>query len=65
LSRRQSTSRLVLGSLDPKFRDVVERASARVSDDDDEALFAELEAELENADSETLRDRGLAEMKSQ
>lgn len=61
-----STSNILLGSLDTKFKESVERskASYRGESDDEEALFAELEAELENADSEVLRDRGLKEMKA-
>ena len=34
-------------------------------DEDEEALFAELEAELENADSAVLRDRGIKDVQAQ
>ena len=34
-------------------------------DEDEDALFAELEAELENADSAALRDRGIKEVQAQ
>jgi len=34
-------------------------------DEDEDALFAELEAELENADSAALRDRGIKEVGAQ
>lgn len=43
-------------------RDVSHRAD---DDEDDDSLFAELEAELENADSAALRDRGIGEMQAQ
>jgi hypothetical protein len=62
-----STSSLLLGSLDSKFKDSVERVKESRSgeSDDEDALFMELEAELENAETEAVRDRGLREMKAQ
>jgi hypothetical protein len=35
------------------------------SDDDDEAIFAELEAEIENSDSATFREHGLEQLRLQ
>lgn len=56
-------------SLDSNYKTSVDRVqdSRRgASDDEDEdALFAELEAELENADSAMLRDRGIKEVRAQ
>lgn len=46
--------------------DRVQGSRKDASDEEDEdALFAELEAELENADSAALRDRGTKEMRAQ
>jgi hypothetical protein len=53
--------------LDAKFKDSIERVkeSHRTESDEEDALFMELEEELENADTEAMRDRGLKEMKAQ
>jgi len=55
--------------LDSNYKPSVDRVQESrrdASDDEDEdALFAELEAELENADSAMLRDRGTKEMQAQ
>ena len=64
-----STNARFIESLDSTYKPSVDRVleSRRdASDDEDEdALFAELEAELENADSAALRDTGLKEMQAQ
>ena len=64
-----STNARFIESLDSKYKPSVDRAhESRMdgSDDEDEdALFAELEAELENADSAALRDRGIKEVGAQ
>ena len=64
-----STNARFIESLDIKYKPSVDRVheSRRdASDDEDEdALFAKLEAELEDADSATLRDRGIKEMQAQ
>lgn len=64
-----STNARFIESLDSKYKPSVDRVqdSRRdASDDEDEdALFAELEAELENADSAALRDGGIKEMQAQ
>lgn len=45
---------------------VVESNRAREDiEEDDEAIFAELEAEIENADSAAFRERGLEQLKLQ
>ena len=63
-----STNARFIESLDSKYKPSVDRAQESrkdASDDEDEdALFAELEAELENADSAALRDRGIKEVQA-
>lgn len=64
-----STNARFIESLDTKYKPSVNRVhESRKDDSDDEdedALFAELEAELENADSAVLRDGGIKEMRTQ
>lgn len=64
-----STNTRFIESLDSKYKSTVDRVlESRRGDSDDEdqeALFAELEAELENADSASLRDGGVKEMRAQ
>lgn len=64
-----STNARFIESLDSKYKSTVDRVHELrkdTSDDEDEdALFAELEAELENADSAALRDGGIKEMQAQ
>lgn len=64
-----STNARFIESLDSKYKSTIDRVRESrkdTSDDEDEdALFAELEAELENADSAALRDGGLKEMQAQ
>ena len=66
---RSSTNARFIESLDTKYKSSVDRVQESrkdSSDDEDEdALFAELEAEIENADSAVLRDRGVKEMQAQ
>jgi len=63
-----STNARFIESLDSKYKPSIGRAQESrkdASDDEDEdALFAELEAELENADSAALRDRGIKEVRT-
>ena len=66
-----STNARFIESLDSSCKqsvDLVRESRRHASDDEDEdedALFAELEAELENADSAALRDRGIKGMQAQ
>ena len=64
-----STNARFIESLDSNYKPSIDRVqeSRRIAsdDEDEDALFAELEAELENADSAALRDRGIKEMQSQ
>ena len=64
-----STNARFIESLDSKYKPSVDRVHESrmdTSDDEDEdALFAELEAELEDADSAALRDRGIKEVQAQ
>lgn len=68
-SRCSSTNARFIESLNSDYKasiDRVQESRRDASDDEDEdALFAELEAELENADSAALRDRGIKEMRAQ
>jgi hypothetical protein len=54
-------------SLDPKVLSLASRVvqSNHTEEDDDDALFAELEAEIENDDSAVMREAGLAHLRSQ
>jgi len=64
-----STNARFIESLGSEYKPSVDRvheSRADASDDEDEdALFAELEAELENADSAALRDRGTKGVQAQ
>lgn len=64
-----STNARFIESLNSDYKpsiDRVQRSRRDASDDEDEdALFAELEAELENADSAALRDRGIKDLRAQ
>ena len=64
-----STNARFIESLDSKYKSVVDRVQDsrrdNSDDEDEDALFAELEAELENVDSASLRDKGLKEMQAQ
>jgi hypothetical protein len=64
-----STNARFIESLDPKYKTSIDRVQSSRRDDpdgeDEDALFAELEAELENADSAALRDKGLKDMRTQ
>lgn len=64
-----STNARFIESLDSTYQPIIDRVHESrkdTSDDEDEdALFAELEAELENADSAALRDGGIKEMQAQ
>ena len=64
-----STNSRFIESLGSEYKpsvDRVHKSRMDTSDDEDEdALFAELEAELENADSAALRDRGIKEVQAQ
>lgn len=64
-----STNARFIESLGSEYKSSIGRvheSRANASDDEDEdALFAELEAELENADSAALRDRGTKEVQAQ
>ena len=64
-----STNARFIESLNSDYKpsiDRVQRSRRDASDDEDEdALFAELEAELENADSPALRDRGIKDLRAQ
>ena len=55
--------------MDSKYKSAVDRVQEsrkdNSDDEDEDALFAELEAEVENADSAVLRDRGVKEMQAQ
>ncbi|KAK7695929.1 hypothetical protein QCA50_000568 [Cerrena zonata] len=58
-----------MASSNPKVHELTSRLtdprSARSDPDDDEELFAQLEAEIENDDSAALRERGLGELKQE
>lgn len=64
-----STNARFIGSLDSKYKPSVDRVQDsrrdNSDDEDEDALFAELEAELENADSAALRDKGVKEIQAQ
>lgn len=64
-----STNARFIESLDSKYKTSVNRVQdSRREDSDDEdedTLFAELEAEIENADSAALRERGVKEIQAQ
>lgn len=64
-----STNSRFIESLDSKYKSAVDRVQEsrkdNSDDEDEDALFAELEAEVENADSAVLRDRGVKEMQAQ
>jgi len=64
-----STNARFIESLGSEYKSSIDRvheSRADASDDEDEdALFAELEAELENADSAALRDRGTKGVQAQ
>lgn len=64
-----STNARFIESLGSEYKsaiDLVQESRRSDSDDEDqEALFAELEAELENADSAALRDGGVKAMQAQ
>ena len=68
-SRCSSTNARFIESLNTDYKQSVDRVQEsrrNASDDEDEdTLFAELEAELEDADSAVLRDRGIKEMRAQ
>jgi len=63
-----STNARFIESLDSKYKPSIDRVQESRRDDPDEededALFAELEAELEDADSAALRDRGIKEVQA-
>jgi hypothetical protein len=64
-----STNARFIESLDSKYKPSVDRVSESRRDDsddeDEDTLFAELEAELENADSAALRGGGIKDMRAQ
>lgn len=64
-----STNARFIESLDSKYKSSVDRVQDsrrdNSDDEDEDALFAELEAEVENADSAALRDKGVKEMQAQ
>jgi len=69
MTTSSSTNARFIESLGSEYKssiDRVHKSRTDASDDEDEdALFAELEAELENADSAALRDRGTKEVQAQ
>ena len=64
-----STNARFIESLDSKYKPSIDRVQESKRDDsddeDEDALFAELEAELENADSAALRGGGIKDMRAQ
>ena len=65
----RSTNARFIESLDSKYKSSIDRVQEsrrdNSDDEDEDALFAELEAEIENADSAKLRDKGVKEMQAQ
>lgn len=63
-----STNARFIESLDTKYKPSIDRVHESRRDgsdgEDEDALFAELEAELENSDSAALRDRGTKEIQA-
>lgn len=64
-----STNARFIESLGPKYKAINDRVQDSRRDDsdgeDEDAFFAKLEEELENADSAALRDKGIKEIQSQ
>jgi hypothetical protein len=59
---------LIFHSLDPKIASLASRlveSNNSRDEDDDETLFAELEAEIENDDSAAMREYGLSVFKQE
>lgn len=63
-----STNARLIESLDSKYKSSIDRVQEsrldNSDDEDEDALFAELEEELENADSGTLRSKGVKEIQT-
>jgi hypothetical protein len=61
-----SRSRRKIASLSARLVDPNPRRKGHEEDeDDDEALFAELEAEIENESNASMRERGLVELREE